>query len=351
MANAARRENPLLHVSTALVRGAAVNASPTPVQDRSPDRGGVEGKQPARPAGPPSGDRSRSRRAAVDSAPLRVIHPDHRVNTTGPVVVGVDGTCGEAMLPSSSHSKRQLRAGRDCWRYTPGSRPGCCSPRYPPGHPVPGSIRRPSTRVAAVTVGVRLPSGYKYPQVARRTGASAGSLSARAAGAQPHCIDRHGGRAAYDSAQRWTALVLGLTSPALTVHSACPVVVVREAPVPPRQSCAGDFRTQLQPATHRRTSAGPDLPPMKPGWSLPPCPEPVPGRPDLRAPAADPHCSGPSHHADHRTRRRAILGPEGTFTERAARSLIQRLEQRGVGPDVTLDARSFRGMPIAGQPA
>ena len=219
MANAARRENPLLHISTALVRGAAVNALQH--QSRTATLTVVGSKESSRLTGALLGSVA-SAVAAVNSAPVAVIHPDHRVNTTGPVVVGVDGagTCdaaiGFAFDEAAARGSGLLAVHARMASAVDGTRPG---------HPLsvdPAAIDRD----AAAALSSRLAKWrHKYPQVrvswSVRPGRSAPVLIEHSRIASIVVVGR---RPRSDVA----ALVLGSTSRALTVHSACPVVVVRE---------------------------------------------------------------------------------------------------------------------------
>ena len=220
MANAARRENPLLHVSTALVRGAAVNALQH--QSRTAALTVVGSKESSRLTGALLGSVA-SAVAAVNSAPVAVIHPDHRVNTTGPVVVGVDGTAGsDAAIKFAFEEAAARRSGLLAVH----ARMAPAVDGNRPGHPVPVDPAA-IDRVAAAALSGRLAKWCdKYPQVrvdwSVRPGHSAPVLLAHSRTASIMVVGRR-------PRSEVTALVLGSTSRALTVHSACPVVVVREA--------------------------------------------------------------------------------------------------------------------------
>ena len=93
IADGVRGDHPQLDITTRLIQGAAVNA----LRDESAAAAltVVGAKESGRLARAILGSVA-SAIAAVNPAPVAVVHPDHAVNGSGPIVVGVDESAGNS---------------------------------------------------------------------------------------------------------------------------------------------------------------------------------------------------------------------------------------------------------------
>lgn len=161
--------------------------------------------------------------ASTGPAPVAVVHLGDQERTSGPVVVGIDGTAtSEDAVGFAFHAASLRRAellAVHIWNdvVVPGSH------RLQNPLVDPGRIRQQEQEVLAERIAGR---AEKYPDVPVRQilveGRAVPSLLEYAAQAQLLVVGSHG-RGGF------AGMLLGSTSHALIIHSAAPVVVVRSA--------------------------------------------------------------------------------------------------------------------------
>jgi nucleotide-binding universal stress UspA family protein len=216
--NSTRRDHPQLEITTRLIQEAPVNA----LRDES--RGAmltvVGAKDSSRLAGAILGSVA-SAIAAVNPAPVAVVHPDHPVNGPGPVVVGVDGSGASSAAIEFAFAEAAARNTEllavHAWKKTlvQDSIPG------DPSLLDPAAIEQEEAAVLAEAL-----AGWcgKYPDVVVtqevRRGGAATVLLETCRAASIVVVGRR-------SRGELVALVMGSTSRMLTAHSPCPVVIVR----------------------------------------------------------------------------------------------------------------------------
>ncbi len=220
VADVTRHDHPRLEITTRLIQEAPVNAL------RNESRGAaltvVGAKESSRLTGAILGSVA-SAVAAVNPAPVAVVHPDHPVNGPGPVVVGVDGSGGSSGAIEFAFAEAAVRntelVAVHAWKKSlvKDSIPG------DPSLLDPVAIEEEEAAVVSEAL-----AGWcgKYPDVVvthevREGGAATvlleycGSASMVVVGRRPR--------------GEFVALVMGSTSRALTAHSPCPVIIVRSA--------------------------------------------------------------------------------------------------------------------------
>jgi nucleotide-binding universal stress UspA family protein len=218
IADGTRRDHPHLAITTRPIPGAPVNA----LRDESwcAALTVVGAKESSRLAGAILGSVA-SEIAAVNPAPVAVVHPDHPLNGQGPVVVGIDATGGSSAAIEFAFAEAAVRNAEllavHAWNQT-------LVEDSIPGYPSlldPATVEQEETAVLSEAL-----AGWrdKYPDVVithevRRGGAATvlleycRSASIVVVGRRPR--------------GEFQALVLGSTSRSLTAHSPCPVVIVR----------------------------------------------------------------------------------------------------------------------------
>ena len=213
-----RRDHPHLEITTRLIQDAPVNA----LRDESVGAAltVVGAKDSSRLAGAILGSVA-SAIAAVNPAPVAVVHPDHPVNGSGPVVVGVDGSGGSSAAIEFAFAEAAVRNTEllavHAWNKSlvEDSIPG------DPSLLDPAAIEQEETAVLAEAL-----AGWrgKYPDVVVtqevRRGGAATVLLETCRSASIVVVGRR-------PRGEFVALVMGSTSRALTAHSPCPVVIVR----------------------------------------------------------------------------------------------------------------------------
>lgn len=218
-----RREHPQLEVTTRLVQNAPANAL------RQESVGAaltvVGAKESGRLSRAILGSVA-SAIAASNPSPLAVIHPDHEINGTGPVVVGVGGSGQNFAAIEFAFAEAALR-GTDLlavhtWNESSvkGSRPKT------PAHREDAAIEQEDDVIEeeAAVLSETLAGWYEtYPDVevtrAVRKGQPARVLLECARSAVVVVVGRRRTRGQFE------ALVMGSTSRTLTAHSSCPVVI------------------------------------------------------------------------------------------------------------------------------
>jgi len=218
VADSTRRDHPHLEITTRLIQEAPVNA----LRDES--RGAaltvVGANDSSRLAGAILGSVA-SAIAAVNPAPVAIVHPDHPVNGSGPVVVGVDGSAASsaaiefAFAEAAARKTELLAVHARKKSFDEDSIPGDASSFDPAG------IGQEETAVLADAL-----AGWfsKYPDVVVtqefRRGGAATVLLETCRSASIVVVGRR-------PRGEFVALVMGSTSRELTAHSPCPVVIVR----------------------------------------------------------------------------------------------------------------------------
>jgi nucleotide-binding universal stress UspA family protein len=218
IADRTRRDHPYLEITTRLIQGAPVNA----LRDESVDAAltVVGAKESSRVAGAILGSVA-SAIAAVNPAPVAVVHPDHPVPGSGPVVVGVDGSGGSSAAVGFAFAEAAVRntalLAVHAWNQT-------LAKDSIPGYPSlldPTAIGQEEAAVLSETLAgwrEKYPDVVVTPEVHR--GRAASVLLELCRPASMVVV----GRRPRGEIQ---ALVMGSTSRSLTAHSPCPVVIVR----------------------------------------------------------------------------------------------------------------------------
>ena len=218
IADRTRRDHPYLEITTRLIQGAPVNA----LRDESVDAAltVVGAKESSRLAGAILGSVA-SAIAAVNPAPVAVVHPDHPVPGSGPVVVGVDGSGGSSAAVGFAFAEAAVRntalLAVHAWNQT-------LAKDSIPGYPSlldPTAIGQEEAAVLSETLAgwrEKYPDVVVTPEVHR--GRAASVLLELCRPASMVVV----GRRPRGEIQ---ALVMGSTSRSLTAHSPCPVVIAR----------------------------------------------------------------------------------------------------------------------------
>jgi nucleotide-binding universal stress UspA family protein len=171
--------------------------------------------------------------AAVNPAPVAVIHPDHPVDGRGPVVVGVDGSVGSAAAIEFAFAEATVRNTEllavHAWNQS------AVEANFP-DYPLlldPAAIAQEECAVLSEAL-----AGWcdKYPDVAVihavRKGRSAPVLLEYCRSASIVVVGR---RPRGD----FEGLVMGSTSRSLAAHSPCPVVIARSRDTDHRSTAGG----------------------------------------------------------------------------------------------------------------
>ena len=218
IADNARRDHPNLDITTRLIHGAPVNA----LRDESVDATltVVGAKESGRLAGAILGSIA-SAIAAVNPAPVAVIHPDHQANGRGPVVVGIDGSGGNSAAIKFAFAEASVRNTGLSAVYAWNESVIEGSLHDNPSLLDPAAIEQEETAALSETL-----AGWceMYPDVVVahevRRGRPASVLQEFTASASVMVVGRR-------SRGEFEALVMGSTSRSLMAHSSCPVVIVR----------------------------------------------------------------------------------------------------------------------------
>jgi len=217
IADSTRHDHPRLEITTRLIQGAPVNA----LRDESAAAaltvvGAKEsGRLPRAILGSVA-----SAIAAVNPAPVVVVHPDHPVNGSGPIVVGVDLSAGNSAAIEFAFVEAAARNAEliavHAWNTTvlAGG-----VPDYPAILAQTALEKEAGTMLSETVAGW----GTKYPDVvvthALRRGGAATVLLEYSNAASMVVVGRR-------PRGEFQATVMGSTSRSLTAHSPCPVVIV-----------------------------------------------------------------------------------------------------------------------------
>ena len=212
-----RGDHPQLDITTRLIQGAAVNA----LRDESAAAGltVVGAKESGRLARAILGSVA-SAIAAVNPAPVAVVHPDHAVVGSGPIIVGVDESAGNpaaiefAFVEADARNTEVMAV--HAWNTTV-LKGGV--PDYPSILAQNALEEGARTMLSTTLAGC----AAKYPDVvvtqAVRRGGAATVLLEFSQSASMVVVGRR-------PRGEFEALVMGSTSRSLTAHSPCPVVIV-----------------------------------------------------------------------------------------------------------------------------
>ena len=217
IAESTRRDHPLLHITTRLIQDAPVNA----LRDESVDATMtvVGAKKSSRLAGAILGSVA-SAIAAVNPAPVAVVHPDHPTYGQGPIVIGIEGSLASSAAIEFAFAEAAVRKSEllavHAWK------PAVFKdslPDYPSDSEVAAIEQRATSVLSEHLAGW----GNKYPEVAVSEsvgrGRAASILLEFSRSASIVVVGRR-------PQGEFEALVMGSTSRSLTAHSHCPVVIV-----------------------------------------------------------------------------------------------------------------------------
>jgi nucleotide-binding universal stress UspA family protein len=217
VAESTRRDHPHLEIINRLVQQAPVNAL------RSESVGAtltvVGARESSRLGGAILGSIA-SAVAAVNSAPVAVVHTDHPLNGSGPVLIGIDESGGSSAAIEFAFTEARLRkvallAVHASSRLGPGD-----TPNGSPSHPDAAEVERGG---AAVFSKGLASWRDKFPDVvvtaSVRQGRAATVLLECGVSASLVVVGRR-------PRGEFEAMIMGSTSRSLTAHSACPVVIV-----------------------------------------------------------------------------------------------------------------------------
>ena len=230
IAESTRLDHPLLEITTRLIQDAPVNA----LRDESVDATltVVGAKKSSRLAGAILGSVA-SAIAAVNPAPVAVVHPDHRIDGQGPVVVGIEGSRANSAAIEFAFAEAAARntelVAVHAWN--PAVFKGS-----PPDYPSDGEVAAIEQRVTSVISENLAGWSNKYPFVVVTESVSRGRPAkillefSRSASMVVVGRRRQG---------EFEALVMGSTSRSLTAHSQCPVVIVSGRDIDPVEAFRG----------------------------------------------------------------------------------------------------------------
>jgi nucleotide-binding universal stress UspA family protein len=217
IAESTRREHPLLDITTRLIQDAPVDA----LRDASVDAAltVVGAKKSSRLAGALLGSVA-SAIAAVNPAPVAVVHPDHLIDGQGPVVIGIEGSRASSAAIEFACAEAAARNTEliavHAWN------PAAFKDSLP-DYSSDSEVVAIEQRVASVLSATLAGWSNKYPELVVTESVSRGraatillefsrSASIVVVGRRPR--------------GEFEALVMGSTSRSLTAHSQCPIVIV-----------------------------------------------------------------------------------------------------------------------------
>jgi nucleotide-binding universal stress UspA family protein len=217
IADSTRRDHPQLEITIRLIQGAPINA----LRDSSAgaDLTVVGAKKSGRVSQAILGSVA-SAIAAVNPAPIAVVHADHPVDGSGPIVLGVDGSSANSAAIEFAFTEAAVRNTELVAVHTWNTSLLIGDvPDYPSILAKTG-LEQEATAMLSKTL---TRWGSKYPDVAVthvvRRGRAATVLLEYSRSASMVVVGRR-------PRGEFQALVMGSTSRALTAHSPCPVVIV-----------------------------------------------------------------------------------------------------------------------------
>ncbi len=213
-----QHDHPQLQITTRLIQQAPVNA----LQEESAGAAltVVGAQESSRLSGAILGSIA-SAVAAVNPAPVAVVHPDHPVDGSGPVIVGIDQPEGSSAAIGFAITEARARK-TELLAVHASSRPVVDD--SPDGSP--WSPDRAATDLEETAVLSKVLAGWraKYPDVVVtqmvRQGSPATVLQECARSASVVVVGRR-------PRGEFQAFVMGSTSRSLAAHSPCPVVIAR----------------------------------------------------------------------------------------------------------------------------
>ena len=218
IAQSTRRDHPALDITTRLIQAAPVNA----LRDESVDAmmTVVGAKKSSRLAEAILGSVA-SAIAAVNPAPVAVVHPDHPVDQRGPVIIGIDRSRVSAAAIEFAFAEAAARSTElmavHAWN------PAVFTDRLP-GNLSDSEVTAFEQRANDALSESLAGWGNEFPHVvvthAVRQGRAATVLLEFSRTASVMVVGRR-------PQGEFEALVMGSTSRSLTAHSPCPVVIVR----------------------------------------------------------------------------------------------------------------------------